>query len=288
VNHLRFWAPNDQDRFKFTFEGMTEEMKTKGDPNDVEILNDADFEETVLESKDSWLLKFYAPWCGHCKKLAPEWEKAATKTEGRVRFGTIDCTINSEICAKYNVKGYPTLFSYDFNAGEKTFQNAVVYEGERKFDGLVHFANTLGFNDEGQVIALTANSFRQAVFDRVLGPEPWMMEFYAPWCGHCKQLAPHWSRAARTLGGKVRFGKVDATAETALATEYNIEGMPTILFFPTQDPNDAPLSYNGMDRTASSIVAYVREQIDTKDTEADVGVEITTATLEVGADGEIA
>lgn len=170
---------------------------------------------------------------------------------------------------------------------KKTFQNAVKYEGERKFDGLVAFANTLGVNDEGQVIALGENSFRQAIFDRVLGPEPWMVEFYAPWCGHCKKLAPQWSKAARILSGKVRFGKVDATAEKVLATEYNIEGMPTILFFPTQDPNDAPLAYNRADRTATGIVAYVREQIALEDTEADADAEVTTSTLEVGVDGEV-
>jgi hypothetical protein len=60
------------DRFKFTFEGITEEMKVKADPNDLEILSDASYRETVLESKDSWILQFYAPECKRCKTLEPE------------------------------------------------------------------------------------------------------------------------------------------------------------------------------------------------------------------------
>jgi len=42
------------------------------------------------------------------------------------------------------------------------------------------------------------------------------LEFYAPWCGHCKKLAPEWDKLATLLKGKVKVGKVDATVETDL------------------------------------------------------------------------
>ncbi len=46
------------------------------------VLDSSNFEEQVFGSKDIWLVEFYAPWCGHCKKLEPEWNEAALKLKG--------------------------------------------------------------------------------------------------------------------------------------------------------------------------------------------------------------
>lgn len=60
-----------------------------------------------------------------------------------------------------------------------------------------------------------------------------LVEFYAPWCGHCKNLAPHWKKAATELKSSgVKLGALDATAATNLAQKYGIKGFPTIKIFP--------------------------------------------------------
>jgi protein disulfide-isomerase A6 len=50
------------------------------------------FDKEVLKSDEIWFVEFYAEWCGHCKKLAPDWEKAAKALKGVVKFGAIECS----------------------------------------------------------------------------------------------------------------------------------------------------------------------------------------------------
>lgn len=50
----------------------------------------------------------------------------------------------------------------------------------------------------------------------------WLVEFYAPWCGHCQRLAPEWTAAATELKGKVKLGALDATAHTIMSNKYNV------------------------------------------------------------------
>jgi thioredoxin domain-containing protein 5 len=56
-------------------------------------------------------VKFYAPWCGHCQKLAPTWDELANslRNDDIVSISKIDCTRHRSICGQFDIKGYPTL-----------------------------------------------------------------------------------------------------------------------------------------------------------------------------------
>ena len=67
-------------------------VKAWSEGSKVVVLTADNFQSLVLDSEDLWMVEFYAPWCGHCKKLAPEFEKAAAALDGMVKLGALDMT----------------------------------------------------------------------------------------------------------------------------------------------------------------------------------------------------
>ncbi len=78
-------------------------------------LTQSNFKSLVMDSDDLWLVEFYAPWCGHCKSLAPEYKKAASALKGIVRLGAVDMTKHQSVGSPYDVKGFPTLKFFGAN-----------------------------------------------------------------------------------------------------------------------------------------------------------------------------
>jgi len=101
--------------------------------DDVIVLGDSNWESEIGKYGTA-LVKFYAPWCGHCKRLAPEYEKAATvlkKADPPVALIKVDCTTESSTCSKFGVSGYPTLKIF------KDGELSKAYDGPREKDGIV-------------------------------------------------------------------------------------------------------------------------------------------------------
>ncbi|XP_071617407.1 protein disulfide-isomerase A2 isoform X3 [Heliangelus exortis] len=97
--------------------------------------------------------------------------------------------------------------------------------------------------EEDDVLVLHQNNFARALKEHQL----LLVEFYAPWCGHCQRLAPAFAQAATMLRNEsipVRLAKVDATAQVALAKEFNITSYPTLKLF-RHGNRTHPLAYTG-------------------------------------------
>lgn len=85
------------------------------------------------------IVKFFAPWCGHCMRMAPTWEDLSGKFAGHpvAKVAKVDCTLedNKELCDEQSVDGFPTIFLY--KAGKKVEE----YNGGRTLDDLYEFVN---------------------------------------------------------------------------------------------------------------------------------------------------
>ncbi|KAH9503197.1 Protein disulfide-isomerase A3 [Bulinus truncatus] len=112
-------------------------LSTIASEDDVLVFTDDNF-ATEIAKYDVILVEFYAPWCGHCKNLKPEYEAAAAilkKSDPPVALAKVDCTVETSTCSKFGVSGYPTL---------KIFKNGEFskeYGGERKKDSIVREMN---------------------------------------------------------------------------------------------------------------------------------------------------
>ena len=78
------------------------------------------------------------------------------------------------------------------------------------------------------VVTLTTSNFRRGVLD---SDRPVIVDFYADWCGPCKQIAPAMEALSEKWEGLIRFAKVDIDAHPEIARAYNISSIPAVLRF---------------------------------------------------------
>ncbi|VDD80433.1 unnamed protein product [Mesocestoides corti] len=242
------------------------------------------------------VVKFYASWCGHCENFAPKFKKAAKLLQGVVQFGVVDNEVHQDIGNRFNIEAYPTILIFRDNGsassvkytGVRTTDGLIKFLMEQvyelvdvrckqqgvKLDLLAKQAtagatsgscgstgqSNKSYKEDSQsqgseaVITLTEKNFDSLVLQ---SNDDWLVAFIAPWCGHCKNLAPEWKRAAEQLKGKVKVGTVDATVHTQLAGRYDIRGFPTIKYFKSGLVDE----YQG-GRSAEQIVAFGLEKAE--------------------------
>ncbi|KAL4003030.1 protein disulfide isomerase family protein [Acanthocheilonema viteae] len=228
----------------------TEEKESQIEQDDgIFVLNEENF-MSFLQQHPTSLVKFYAPWCGHCKALAPEYAKAAKKL--KIPLAKVDATVETKLAETYNIQGFPTLKFW------QSGKDPIDYDGGRESDEIVQWV--LEKTDPtykpppSTVVKLTKEQFTEFITIHQLT----LVKFYAPWCGHCKKLAPEYEKAAKKLkDAGIMLAEVDSTVEKSLSAEYDVNGYPTLYVF----RNGKKFDYKGP-RDAEGIAKYMFEQAE--------------------------
>lgn len=228
----------------------------------VKDIDTNNFDKIVLDPTKNVLLDVYAPWCGHCQQLAPVIEALAEKLRNKndIVIAKLDATTNR--IPSLQISGYPSIFFYPKN--NKKYP--VEYNGDRKLESFLEFinnniassskanSNSNVDNDDEDALVLTDSNFDSIVYNENLDV---LVEFYAPWCGHCQQLAPAYKKLASDLKNyknSVIIAKIDGTKNNI--KEISIQGYPTIYLFPKNNKKN-PIEYNG-NRSLEDFKAFLK------------------------------
>ncbi|CAO3649816.1 unnamed protein product [Cunninghamella echinulata] len=189
--------------------------------------------EDILD-KELILVEFFAPWCGHCKALAPEYEKAATELKDTIPLAKVDCTENEKLCQDQGVQGFPTL---------KVFRkgDASEYKGSRQHEGIVSYMKKQSLpavSDLTEVSAL--NDFKTS--DRIVA------------VAYIKEDDKESKEAYADLANKLRddyiFGLV---TDDALAKEEGVKEFPSLVLYRKFDDERIELASGSGDEWQSFI-----------------------------------
>ncbi|KAL7885609.1 hypothetical protein AOLI_G00059040 [Acnodon oligacanthus] len=213
--------------------------------SDVLEFTDDDFESRIGDH-DLILVEFFAPWCGHCKKLAPEYEAAATRLKGIVPLAKVDCTANSNVCSKYGVSGYPTLKI--FRDGEESGG----YDGPRTADGIVsHLKKQAG---PASVDLKAVEDFEKFIGDR----DASVVGFFADG-GSAAQS--EFLKSASALRESYRFAHTNLED---LLKKHDIEGEGVVLFRPPRLNNkfeESSVKFGEEKFTNAKIKRFIQDNI---------------------------
>ena len=142
------------------------------------------FDKVVLKSGKPALVEFFAPWCGHCKNLAPVYEELATAfshAENKVTVAKVDADENRELGKRFSIQGFPTIKWFDGKSDKP-----IEYDGGRDLESLSSWiTDKTGIKprapkkEPSKVEMLNDASFKTTVG----GDKNVLVAFTAPWCG---------------------------------------------------------------------------------------------------------
>lgn len=235
--------------------------------NVVDLTETKDYDSVVGKSTGV-LVEFFAPWCGHCQRLGPEYEKLADAFAGKkdkVIIAKVDGDKNRDLANRINLRGFPTIKYFPPYS-----ETGIDYENDRTAEALAAFVTQQSSVQgnieppaESQVVELTAKTFDEVVMDPKLDV---LVEFYAPWCGFCKRLAPIYEQVAQVFerDPECVVARIDVNdpSNESIKQRFQVSSYPTLTFFPAGSDDKWPRPYL-KERTLEDFVSFMNEKCGT-------------------------
>ncbi|KAM5540632.1 hypothetical protein V8D89_005663 [Ganoderma adspersum] len=254
---------------------------------DLLVLTPENFDFAIAQGV--WFIEHTSPYCYHCRAFAPTWaqlvEANDKKADSGIHLAQINCAVHGDLCQKNNVIGYPQMNLYKDGKFVETFKQA------RGFDILTNYlaahaephnppvpepteedsaspvasdkdefdeqtVSHPDFNPFGTVLSLDEKNFRETIDKGNV-----FVKYFAPWCGHCKKLAPTWRQLAGQMQHKLNVAEVDCQAHVALCQAQGVMGYPTLHYYGGKGTKTA---YTG-GRKLEQLLAFVKEVSEPSD-----------------------
>lgn len=205
----------------------------------------------VTDSKLPVVVEFYAPWCGHCKSLAPKFIRAAEKLKNIIPFVAVDCDVHKALCGQHGVQGFPTI---------KTFVKgrAMDYTGQRTAAALVEAASGLLSSKHITKVSSTAGAV--ALIASAKG-QPTVLLLTDK-----SAASPLYKSLSMRFEGQLKFGLVHSKAADVIK-QYSSGSLPALVVVAADGTHS---QYQG-ELTATKMVEFLRGVAGVKEAKKQAG-----------------
>jgi len=225
-------------------------------------LDDHNFDDIVKSTDEAFMVGFLAPWCGHCQRLKPEWEKAARElVDSGVVIASVDATANDDLARRFRVQGFPTIKFFPPGRENKDDSMAIDYQGPREADGIVAWARNEFEKRGGKVTIDIPEVISQEIFEDLCEKKSKCLLAVLPNLldsgkggreGFISTLEDA-QRSAR----HIKIGWIEAGAQPALEEAFQMNfGFPAVLMLRKHEGKNLGIVMKGSSFTPAALSSF--------------------------------